>query len=82
MSYNAYKVSYVFSAARSHYVLFIEINNDPDDCIIHVTGDLLGGIQIQIKKHIGPQDLRGYMGKELIETMASTQLWNAKGVCE
>jgi hypothetical protein len=39
-------------------------------------------MQIQIKEHISPQDHCGYIGKELIGTMASTQLWNAQGVCQ
>jgi hypothetical protein len=82
MSYNIYKVSYVFSAARNHYALFIETDNAQDGCIIHVTGDLLEGMQVEIKEHTSPQGIRGYLGKEFLGTMASTQLWNAQGVAD
>lgn len=82
MSCNVYKVSYVFSAARNHYALFVETDNDQDGCIMNVTGDLLEGMEVQIYEHTSPQSIAGYLSKEFLGTIALENLLNARSVCE
>lgn len=52
MSYYVYKVSYSFNSAGNHYAIFIETGDDRDGCLIHLTGDLQEGMDVQVAEHM------------------------------
>lgn len=74
MSWNVYKVAYVFSPTRNLYALFVATDGETDGTTMLVYGDLQEGMQIQVIGHDNPEEIRGYLGKELIGTVENTQL--------
>jgi hypothetical protein len=82
MSFNVYKAGYVFGPVRNHYVLFVETDDDKKGYFIHVFGDVQEGMEYHIQGETKPEYLHGYLGKELLGTVAWTRFRDLLDVCE
>jgi len=81
ISFNVYKAGYVFGPVRNHYALFVETDDDKKGYFIHVFGDVQEGMD-HIQGQTKPEYRHGYLGKELLGTVAWTRFGDLLDVCE
>ena len=82
MSFNVYKAGYVFGSVRNHYALFGETDDDKKGYFIHVFGDVQEGMEYYIQGQTKPEHRNGYLGKELLGTVAWKRFGDLLEVCE
>jgi hypothetical protein len=87
MTFDVYKVTYASGTLRTRYALFVEVEKNNTGYFIHVFGDVQQGMEYKVWSGetgwgIKVENVDGFLGKELLGTVAGGELTDFMDVCE